>query len=125
MDVRDNTRELRSRLAEAKQQIRDLREKLNISESTAFFPANRLQKYTHPDTIFIWERLLRSSHSQHEGTASPVVLGASQLCRSHCVTPKQRFTSQTARLGHVTPDQSQTLRDVNSTLSNPSSIFVK
>nr|XP_012593773.1 putative neuroblastoma breakpoint family member 5 isoform X2 [Microcebus murinus] len=58
MDVRDNTRELRSRLAEAKQQIRDLREKLNISESTAFFPANRLQKYKCEECGDILEAVL-------------------------------------------------------------------
>lgn len=46
MDVRENNRDLRSQLAQAKQQILDLREKLNISESTAFSLANQLQKYS-------------------------------------------------------------------------------
>uniref|UniRef100_A0A8C8YNX9 Uncharacterized protein n=1 Tax=Prolemur simus TaxID=1328070 RepID=A0A8C8YNX9_PROSS len=46
MDIREQNRELCSQLLEAKQQILDLREKLNISESTAFSLANQLQKYS-------------------------------------------------------------------------------
>uniref|UniRef100_A0A8C8YGS0 Uncharacterized protein n=1 Tax=Prolemur simus TaxID=1328070 RepID=A0A8C8YGS0_PROSS len=45
MDIREQNRELHSQLLEAKQQILDLREKPNISESTAFSLANQLQKY--------------------------------------------------------------------------------
>uniref|UniRef100_A0A8C8YTX7 Uncharacterized protein n=1 Tax=Prolemur simus TaxID=1328070 RepID=A0A8C8YTX7_PROSS len=46
MDIWKQNRELRSQLAKAKQQILDIREKLNISESTAFSLANQLQKYS-------------------------------------------------------------------------------
>ncbi|KAL2770676.1 neuroblastoma breakpoint family member 11 isoform b, partial [Daubentonia madagascariensis] len=45
MDILENNKQLRSQLAESKQELRDLREKLRISESTAFSLANQLQKY--------------------------------------------------------------------------------
>ncbi|XP_045392008.1 putative neuroblastoma breakpoint family member 5 [Lemur catta] len=45
MDIWEQNRELRSQLVEAKQQVLDLREKLDISESTAFSLANQLRKY--------------------------------------------------------------------------------
>ncbi|XP_012499787.1 PREDICTED: putative neuroblastoma breakpoint family member 7 [Propithecus coquereli] len=58
MDVRENNRDLRSQLAQAKQQILDLREKLNISESTAFSLANQLQKYKCEECRDVLEAVL-------------------------------------------------------------------
>ncbi|KAL2770630.1 neuroblastoma breakpoint family member 12, partial [Daubentonia madagascariensis] len=45
MNIPENNKELHSQLAESKKQLLDLKEKLRISESTAFSLANQLQKY--------------------------------------------------------------------------------
>uniref|UniRef100_A0A8C9ASP3 Uncharacterized protein n=1 Tax=Prolemur simus TaxID=1328070 RepID=A0A8C9ASP3_PROSS len=58
MDIQEHNRELRSQLLEAKQQILDLREKLSISESTAFSLANQLQKYKCGECRDILESVL-------------------------------------------------------------------
>uniref|UniRef100_A0A8C8ZCW4 Uncharacterized protein n=1 Tax=Prolemur simus TaxID=1328070 RepID=A0A8C8ZCW4_PROSS len=46
MNFREMNKELRSQLAEGKQRLRDLKEKLHIPESIAYSLANQLQKYS-------------------------------------------------------------------------------
>ncbi|XP_012515606.1 PREDICTED: neuroblastoma breakpoint family member 4-like [Propithecus coquereli] len=75
MDVRENKRDLRSQLAEAKQQILDLREKLNISESTAFSLANQLQKYKCEECRDVLEAVLgeRLDFWEEERAETPIL----------------------------------------------------